>query len=627
MLDKINKLQITNCRFQSWLILFSLIILYPCLQNGWVNWDDPQYVTQNTSIRDFSFSGILNLFHPKNRVLDTYTPLTLIHFSIDYALVQDNPFWYHLTSLFLHLINVVLVFRLIYLMTKQKYLAFFVAILFGIHPMHVESVAWVTERKDVLFSVFFLLACIQYLNYLRTSSQYSFFSTYYCLAFISAILAILAKPQAVILPIILLLLVYWEKQKISKRDLLIVVPFFLVSLITGITTLFIMDTNPENYGWLDRILISGHAAWIYAYKSIFPLNQLHDMGRPEPNEIPVYYYLTTFLSAVLPSVILWLGRKQRVIIFGISFYFFTLILSLHLLKINSGIAYERFTYLPYIGLFFIIGFVLQELQKKWSVSSNTSVGILIAIFCIYGYLANQRCRVWKNDETLWSDVIEKNPQHLQAWCKRSTYYASVGKLDLALSNQNECIRLNPNNGDAWSNRGSIYKKLEQPKKALSDYKKAIEVAPKEGLGYLNRGILLMEFGNSSEGINDLQYAVKLNPNISTFWLNLGLGYEYINEYNLAIENYSKAIEIDANDYLSWKYRGNLHLFMNDFEEAVIDLSKAISLNPNDAEIWYKRSKAHFGLKNILMALSDYKKALENNLPNNHNYYQKLLELQ
>lgn len=604
-------------------LLLTILALYPSLQGEWVNWDDQLYVTQNSTIRDFSFTGILNLFDPANAVLDTYTPMTLVSFAVDYHFVQDSAAWYHVENLLLHLVNAALVFQIILLLTGRLPLAFFVAALFGVHPMHVESVAWVSERKDVLFSLFFLASCLQYIVYLqRSRGQAGRPDRAYWVAFALAVLAMLAKPQAVSLPLVLVLLHYWESGSLKLNAWGRVLPFFGLALATGFLAIFTMDANPSGFDLLSRMAMSGHAVWTYLFKVVVPLNLMHDMGRPEAGEIPGFYYLTTLLSISILGAALWFGRRERYFVFGVGFFVVTLFFSLHLLKVNSGIAYERFSYLPYIGLFLIGGFLLQKLKERMAFGTVAMLGLMALVLIPLTVLANQRSRVWKNDATLWSDALKKNLDHPVAWCKRARYYTSIGLFEQALVDQNECLRVHPDRSSGLHNRGNIYKGMGEIASAISDYTSAIEEGPERSLPYSSRGVLLIQTGNS-DGLADLKRAVELSPELVAYRLNLGLAYEVYDRFDLAQIEYSAAIELDPNDFQALKYRGSLLRIMGDLERARIDLSKAVEIRPDYGDAWYVLSKTNDALGNTQKALSQLEIAMEQGVEPDPAYLQKL----
>lgn len=594
-----------------WLLIAMLasgLALSPVLNADWVNWDDPEYVTQNTSIRDFSVGGLAALFKPENRALDTYAPLTQLSFAIDYAIAGNDASWYHGVNLLLHLLCVALVFLLVQRLTADVRVAFFVAVLFGLHPLHVESVAWVTERKDVLFSIFFLGACLAYLRGRNRHPETVISGTGYWLAIVFGALAMLAKPQAVTLPAALLLLDYWRNGTLQLRDLKRTAPFWLLSLGTGLLALGIMDANPSEYSLLERIGFSGHAAWTYLWKALVPINLLHDMGRPDAGAMPALYYASTATMLGLLAAGLWFGRRHRVVIVGLGWFVVNLSVALHFLKINSGVAYDRFTYLPYIGLFLIAGVGLNWLVTRYQRSKYGVYGLVVVVIITFGVMANQRARIWENDGTLWADAAEQRPDHPTAWCKRASYFAAQGNYAQAFVDQDKCISLNGDRSEVWSNRGNLYRNTGNTFAALQDYEKAIVLDPENALPFVNRGILYMQVGEAGKGLADLEQAVQLEPENSAFYLNLGLGYEMAKQTESALKTYSTGIKLDEANYLAWKYRGSLLLVTGQFEAALADLLHATALEPDYGEGWHLMGRALEGLERTTEAEKAFERA-------------------
>jgi len=601
-------------------VCITLIVLHPVLSGDWVNWDDPVYVLQNSFIHDFSFSGLLELFNPANRVLDTYTPLTLVSFAIDYRIAQDSPSWYHAMNLIFHLLNVYLVYFFTVRITKRKEVAFFVSVLFGIHPLHVESVAWISERKDVLYSFFFLFSGIQFLKFLESEFKDR---TAYVSSLLLGLLSILAKPLGVALPLVLSLVLFLFNKHKDRKAWLSILPFYLCAVLFGIGATLLMDADQFGYSLTDRTLLSGHALWLYLLKSIVPFNISHDMGQKMPGNVPVFYFLTTALSIVSIGLVLWFGRSKKQVQFGLLFFLATVFFSLHFLKVNSGIAYDRFTYIPFIGLFIVIGNVVYDLIGTRKNASKLFLAIITPAVLIYGYIAFERSKVWQNDETLWTDVIKHNPQHKFAWCKRANYYVSEMRLEEAMRDQNECIQLNPLSGDGYVNRGNIYKELKNYDRALSDYEVAMELSPNQGLPYSCSGVLKAQLGRIESGIVDLNKAVDLNPDVGVFRINQGLAYELNGQYDLALDAYSAAIEVNNKDHLALKYRGSLQLVLENYESALTDLELAVELRPDFAVAWFDLSRVNLALGNRNLAYKQYRSAVNSGYPKNVEYESRL----
>ena len=290
------------------LFLYPLVItvvvflaFFPSLDNAFVNWDDPVYLEGNPTIQSLSPANIKMMF--TGFVNGNYHPLTMFTFALEHSWAGFNPKIYHLTNLLLHLANVNLAFIFIFLMTGNLFVAGLTALLFGIHPMRVESVAWVTERKDVLFVFFYLAGLILYQRYLSSAlSQKRLI--FYSIIMILFILSVLSKPSAVTFPLALLLLDYWGARKFDKYVLLEKIPFFIISAFFVFIAFYANATPftshlppPLQFHFTERILLVGHAIGLYLTKLIWPfkLSAYYSYPGKINGHLPVYCYFSAFI--------------------------------------------------------------------------------------------------------------------------------------------------------------------------------------------------------------------------------------------------------------------------------------------------------------------------------------------
>ncbi|MCH8331481.1 MAG: hypothetical protein IH946_08910, partial [Bacteroidetes bacterium] len=258
-----------------WIKLFlvavvTFSVLSPSLKNGFTNWDDTAYITDNNDLREFSLKRIFT-----ENVLGNYHPLTMLTYNVDYQLFGFDPFYYHLDNLVLHSINAGLVFALLFILLGSWWGALIGALLFGVHPMHVESVSWISERKDLLYTMFFVTGLICYLKYQRNQGIW-FKDPFYLLALILFLLSLLSKALAVSFPLVLLLLDYIKRREWGKVMWMDKIPFFVLSLLFGVIALVAQSESGsiqtyENYSFIDSFLISCYGLLAYIYKFFIPL--------------------------------------------------------------------------------------------------------------------------------------------------------------------------------------------------------------------------------------------------------------------------------------------------------------------------------------------------------------------
>src|SRR6185436_7965524 len=366
------------------ILILTFIIYIPALNAGFVNWDDPDYVgANNTLIRDLSLLPEL-ITTP---VQGNYHPLTMISLAINFAISKDAAWSYHLFNLIFHLINCILVYRLALLLSKNNSLiAFVTALLFGIHPLHVESVAWVSERKDVLYALFFIAGHISYTRYIDSGSKKQ-----YWLTLLFVVLSLLSKPAAVIFPVSLLCIDILRNRNISFKLLTEKIVFLIPAIILGLLTIGaqknIGATGEEYFGLGKNILFGFYGIMMYFVKMIIPYKLSTFYPFPPLNEpLSAAYYLAPLFALVLAVVTYFTWKKYRFVAFGISFYIANLLLVLQIFSVGSAVIAERYTYVPYIGLFFIAGCLLDRFAKGKVIIAYAVLIPVTIIFSVLSFL-------------------------------------------------------------------------------------------------------------------------------------------------------------------------------------------------------------------------------------------------
>jgi tetratricopeptide (TPR) repeat protein len=576
------------------LVIITGICLFPMLDNQFTNWDDDLYVTNNNLITGPDWKGIFT-----QPVAGNYHPVTMLSLAFNYALSDLQPFSYMLLNYLLHIINTALVFYFIHKISGGKTgVAAFTAVIFGIHPMHVESVAWIAERKDVLYTLFFLLALLQYWKFLESGKR-----KYFWFTFLLFILSLLSKPAAVILPLVLLLLDYWKGRTFTSRTFIEKIPFFLLSFFIGILTIQVQSSSAmaglHVYSITDRLLFGCYTLMTYFIRFFVPhpLSAFHPFPAADN---PGWQVIISPLFALALLFILWRFRKNKIVIFGLLFYIINLLLVLQVLSIGLTIVSERYTYVPYIGLAFMLGMLAANkvnipVRLKWATAA--------AVIAVFGFITFQRTKVWNNSGTLWTDVIKTYPDTPIPRSNRAHYISikaseqtNKAKQDslyrLALEDCNIALQLKPNLAAAFEKRGLIYIGLGKPDEALADADSLVKYDPGNKIGYDIRGTVY--FGK--------------------------------NEPAKAMENYNKCIEINPNDHRSYSNRGTIYLnFYQQYEQALQEFNKAISIKPVASYI-LNRSICYYKMGNMQKAREDALRARDAGavIPDN---YKGMLQLQ
>jgi tetratricopeptide (TPR) repeat protein len=526
------------------------ISFFPSLKNDFINWDDQQYVTENKMIMEGSWRNIETIFD--SIYMGHYHPLTLLSYSLEYRFFKLNPFVYHLTNLIFHLLNGLLVFWLIWMLKGGVLISLVVSLLFAIHPLHVESVAWISERKDLLCSFFFLGSLIVYLTYLKTRRMRAYF-----LSLFLFLLSLLSKSMAVTLPLVLFLCDYLLDRKFDRKCLIEKIPFLVIAFIFGIIASFALRSSgmvdpKSSFSFFKNIFIMSEVLTSYFSKLILPIKlsclypSLQEIGG-----VWSYVSLTTILGFLIAGILL--GRYNKKITFGTLFFFITI---LPVLPIK--IVADRYSYIPSIGIFFIAaeGFywVYRSKLEPIKIVKPILAILLIGILGTFSFLTWERCHVWKDSISLWNNVLKNYPSLPIAYNNRGEVYLRRGDYDKAISDFNEALRIDPDYETAYTlyeNRGSAYLLKGDYERAIVDYNRAVRIRPNYALAYHNRGTAYLNKGNIEEAIADFNKALEIDPEYAEAYFNKAIACEKIGHLKEAIEAYRGFIENALPQYTSY----------------------------------------------------------------------------
>ncbi len=586
------------------ILMISSICLYPVLLGGVVNYDDDTIVFQNPIIKNFKFSDIYLLFN--QGIGGNYHPLTTLSFILNYKLSGETAFGYHLINLILHLFNTALVFVFIRKLTSDNFkISLVTALFFGIHPMHVESVAWIVERKDVLFTFFYLLSLIFYLNYSKRKTL-----KYYILFTFLGILSLLSKPAAVTLPVVLILIDYFQNRTISIKNVFNKLPLFVGAFLLGVATILIQKDDAigdlNQFSIFEKIGHASYALSIYLVKSIVPYGFSVMHPYPEGTSLWTLKLVSAvLLIAVILALILKKGIKNKYVVFGTVFFVINLILVLQFFSVGRAIVAERYTYLPYIGLFFIIGYVWDYAFKKQKSYRKAMTGFLVGLVILCSFSTWNQSKIWKSSETLWSKVIKEYPGDWYAYIGRGNYYKDIGAFKMAINDYSKAISLNPNHFHNYFNRGDAYRALGQYQNAITDYNEAIEINPDYAKAYVNRGQFLYELQQFEAALSDFNKAIQLDEAITQTYVNRANVHLAQNNYEYALKDYNKAIALNDDQYEAWYNRGNLWLNSKNYLKAISDYKKAISIASDQVNVYNNLANAYYQNNQLQAAINTY----------------------
>ena len=635
-----------------WIPLIVIIIAILCCyspsfsdEKEFTNWDDPGYVTNQSLIQSFDSEKVDSLFNTSTQVMLNYHPLTMLTLAYNYSKAELDISPYMQWNLILHILNALLVFFFIYFLSqKNLFIAFFTSLWFGIHPMHVESVAWISERKDVLYTFFFLLSLLSYQYYLNAKKVWILF-----LVFILFIASCLSKAMAVPLPIVLLLLDYYYDRKFNFRSLIEKVPFFLVALFIGTLAWKIQGqgaiAKEGVFTIVQQVMFASYGFIMYWVKLFVPVDLSAFYPYPElgpENELPAIFYMAPLLVSVIvlaPVIILW--RKKSLllkpVVFGMGFFVIMVALVLQFISVGSAIMADRYTYIPYIGAFFLLLSALVQLkvQLKYKAISYTVLGIFT---CFLAKQCYDRVPIWTNSETLWSDVISKYPFVIDqqgnkvkiikngvevAYKNRGNYYREHNQMKLAFNDYNTLVMARVKEPLIYSNMANMYALEAKFDKAMEMYGMAIERNNSNYETYLNRGITYSKMGNRSASITDFRKANQLLPNNYQIMSNLASELLNNKQFEEAIKLSEKLIKLSPSGFEGYFYRGTALINQKKYPEGIKDLLKSESINPNYSFTNYNLSVAYSLINDRAKALFYAEKAKSQGYPVTDNFLTSL----
>ena len=637
--------------------LVTALVYLPALRGGFVEWDDTGYVVENFHIRDLNlafFRWAFTTFHQSN-----WHPLTWISHALDYAAWGLRPQGHHLTSVLLHALNTFLVGVLAATLVTaargrddmaradgsavdREALAAgtATAILFGVHPLHVESVAWVAERKDVLCALFVLLSVLAYCRYAAAAPSPGIGAVRdarrsYLLALGCFAAALLAKPMAVSLPCLLFVLDAYPFRRIgSWRSAwgagIEKLPFALLSGAAAGLTLAAQRASGA-LGWTDviplstRILVAARSLAAYLAKMALPLDLVPFYPYPMESSwaraadlVPVVLVLAATIAALV------VARSRPWWLAFWAAYVISLLPVLGFVQVGAQAMADRYTYLPSFGPFLLAGVAVARgfrAARRASRSTTASVLVAAAVLLALGglaYLTVRQIAVWRTSLSLWDYVIEREPTRMPlAYNNRGLALLHLERHDQAIADYTRAIELVRASGDkpttlSWQpyvNRGVALLEKGEADRAIEDFNIAISMRPFCRTYYL-RGMAFEAKGMLDAASQDYSRAKTMEPSFVEAYVGLGVLLGKSGSFDKAMQLFDQAIAVDPNHPLAYGNRAFAHALAGRSERALRDFERAIRLDPTNPKLHFNRGGLHLQLGNPARARTDYRRACE-----------------
>jgi tetratricopeptide (TPR) repeat protein len=623
--------------------IITFICYFNTIHNQFTNWDDGLYVETNPYIKNLtSENWKMILFH--NITNNYYHPITMITIAMNYHFSKMEPMGYYVTNIVMHIFNSLLTFLLIIMlldaMEKKGYgtfkgkewLAALGALCFGIHPMHVESVSWLAERKDVMYYFFYMLGLMAYVKYVNENKIK--WMVYVVLLYLCSLGS---KPLAVVFPFSLFAIDFLLKRSINAKLFLEKAPFFLVSLAGGIWAWHAQKASGavasfHTFTFYQRIIFVAYGFTMYIAKAFVPFHLCSYYPYPELNNdgsLPFIYYLLPLIAviiAALPILLSYFAGENylRVTIFGLAFYFFNVMFVLQFVSSGPAVMADRYSYVSYFGIFFIVIYLVRQLWEKqpaYHVPVQAGLGVCMLIF---GYITFDRTQVWHSTETLWRDVIQKYPHRIETSYKNlGNFYAEKGQMDSAYANYKIMENMQTRDAGVYSNIANIYGLRKDYPRALAYYSKALKLDSSSFDAYLDRAITYSMMDSFKLSLKDYNHAYRMDPNNEKLLENRAYTYLSDKQFQNSIDDYNKLIKINPDIPMYYFNRGVAESDIGNPKAALADFMISLNNDPKNANCIFDISVVYEQLKDYGHSLEYAVKAKQAGYPITDAYIQSI----
>ena len=635
------------------LAAITFVVFGQTLRYEFINFDDDVYVYDNAQIcQRLSLSGIEWAFG--HSVEFNWHPLTMLSYMLDYQLYGLKAGGYHFTNVLLHGAAAILLFLVLRKMTAALWRSAFVAALFAIHPLRVESVAWVAERKDVLSGVFFMLSLGAYVWYVRDPRRWF---RYLAVVFFFA-LGLMSKPILVTLPFVLLLLDYWPLNRFSatgngpkltyvaSRLILEKIPLFALAAAVCLVTFVTQEKIIAPLPFSLRASNASVSCATYLWQMVYPRNLAAYYPLKEQG-LPLWEVVLSLLVLVLISALAFRWRRRRPwLLVGWLWYLGMLVPVIGLVSSGLRAHADRYTYLPQIGLYLIIAWAATGLVAGRRHGRLLVGGLAFAVVVALILCARSQVSYWRNSELLWTHTLactsanviahnnlgnalfqkgnvdeafvhyqkalQINPDYAEAHVNLGNALFKKGNVDEAFVHYQKALQINPDYAEAHVNLGNALLLRGNVDEAIVHYQKALHIEPDYATAHDNLGYALLQKGNVDEAIDHFQKALRINPEYAKAHNSLGNALLQKGNVDEAIVHYQKALHIEPDYATAHDNLGNALLQKGNMDEAIVHYKMALQINPDDAGAHNNLGNALFQKGNVDEAIAHFQKALQIN---------------
>jgi len=571
--------------------------------------DDVAYVTENNHLRSgITPEGVRWAFSTMKA--EFWHPFTWLSLMLDYQLYGLHPGAYHMTNLILHILTTLLLFRLFHRMTGALWKSAFVAAFFALHPLHVESVVWIAERKDVLSAFFWMLTLYLYAYYAENPSVKKYLPVLF--AFVGALMS---KPMAVTLPVVMILLDYWplKRFEFNKNNpwlwqLKEKWPLFVLSAVFSMITVIAQyNPNAMYFSFHSRLANSLCSFVIYLEKTFWP----HALAvfYPFDMHIPLLQFSGAAVLLITISLIVILLHKRYPFLFiGWLWFVITLLPVIGIIQVGKHALADRYHYLPSIGIAVMIAWGISTLTTNHYRSKRILFVVGIAFMVIMTLLTWKQCGSWKDNFSLFTHALKVTKNNYIAHDYIALSLLAEGKYEKAKGHFDKALTINPDYAETYNNKGMLYAQTGHYEKALADFNRAIKTKPDYADAYYNRGLTYNHFGNHQQAFDDYSRAILLKPEHTKAYNNRGIFFFKLGDYRSAIQDFDQAIKLKTDYAEAYFNRGITYAKIGKGHRALDDFSNAIRIEENFTHAYGNRAAVHFKQGNHKLGCADARKA-------------------
>ena len=566
------------------LLIVAALVYYPALFYGYFPWDDFAYVRDNQDIKSISLTNI-TLFFSKF-YLGNYHPFTMLSFALDYNWGRGDVFYFHLTNVLLHTANALLVFIVLTKFNINKLVCGFTALLFLVSPVQFESVIWVAERKNVLYTCFYLLSVLFFVQFVERKNWAN-----YVLVLVFFICSLLSKAQAVILPFTLLVVLYFYfNAKELTQKIKTLIPFFVLSLVFGVLAVYAEQSHGYVHKQPASILTACYAFVQYVIHIMLPFNLSVFYSYPMANRL--FEIISLIIALFIIGLFIYAIKKQYKLIVALLFLFISnIILILQFIPVGEAYMADRYCYIPSIIIYFALVYACFLLAGKQAWVKF----IPVVYFLLILYSSIQNIQTWKDNKTLFTTSLANQPNADLLMNVLGSEYLAENNFTKADSLFDAALVIDAVNYQVLYNKATSLAMQKQNDKAILYFDKTISSVPTYYPAYLQKAILLINNKNFKSALQVLDKTIEIKPDMGRAYFLRALCYENSSDFSAAINNYTDAVKYQYEDEQLYVNRAICYGKTNNFKSALSDVNVVISREPANAFAWYLSGVAKINL--------------------------------